>query len=58
MVKFKVLPDCDICKMQTPNMVQVATGDSATTLGPWGYTCDSHKGFRVGPVTVLELDEE
>ena len=53
-VEFPELPDCSICvhidKRATPNK---AEADSATTTGQWGYTCHSHRYYRVGQITWL-----
>ena len=47
------LPKCDICRHLDLPRVNDATADSATTLGPWGYTCEMHAGYRVGIITHL-----
>jgi hypothetical protein len=47
------LPNCDVCQHFGYIPPQKATADSATLLGPWGYTCETHKDYRVGAVTDL-----
>ena len=56
-VALPKLPKCDVCKAFDRPVANDANADSKTILGPWGYTCEEHRGFREGPITWLRAEE-